>query len=413
MWKKGELVWVSLNPSDPWVPGRILDPCEPLGILVSFFDLMKPRYVPKPCLRSFDRDFETLVEDSLRFRRFVNRALQTHFWHISFGLWCSCQPPIDSPYLDRGYSLPCSPPLSSDSALSFVREMAVSRRVPLRRLAETNGSTAQILSFRRYAVDLNRSESVYEESDSNSARLATLERHATTRPLARCAKLMDSAEEQDWYLDPSNNSSDLSLRDPLPKDIHCCSVDKVVQSWNPRSPVISSDPCVMKACATMARRVETDVQVEEEHKSAVEELEDRNEKDVEDEKGHSETSDKEDETSKREEEVETENLNCSVREDGEAEKLQDTIDEEAGVETSDGECGDEEEEEEKAEESRSNKKVDLRKMTLGEWFEFMEVHVQKQIVEETEKMFELMRSKALRVDQYIAEQKQAMGKGSV
>ena len=224
---------------------------------------------------------------------------------------------------------------------------------------------------------------------------------------------MDSAEEQDWYLDSSNNSSDLSLRDPLPKDIHCCSVDKVVQSWNPRSPVISSDPCVMKACATMARRVETDVQVEEEHKSAVEELEDRNEKDVEDEKGHSETSDKEDEASKREEEVETENLNCSVREDGEAEKLQDAIDEEAGVETSDGECGDDEEEEEKAEESRSNKKVDLRKMTLGEWFEFMEVHVQKQIVEETEKMFELMRSKALRVDQYIAEQKQSMGKGSV
>ncbi|KAH0852736.1 hypothetical protein HID58_069569 [Brassica napus] len=50
-------------------------------------------------------------------------------------------------------------------------------------------------------------------------------------------------------------------------------------------------------------------------------------------------------------------------------------------------------------------------MTLGEWFKFMEVHVQKQIVEETEKMLELMRSKALRVDQYIAEQKQAMGKG--
>ncbi|CAN7019339.1 hypothetical protein IGI04_021490 [Brassica rapa subsp. trilocularis] len=410
MWKKGELVWVRLNPSDPWIPGRILDPSEPLGILVSFFDLMKPRYVPKPCLRSFDRDFETLVEDSLRFRRFVNRALQTHFWHISFGLWCSCQSPIDSPYLERGYSLPCSPPLSSDSALSFVREMAVSRGVPLRRLAETNGSTAQILSFRRYAVDFNRSESVYEE-------------------VIESAKLMDSAEEPDWYLDSSNNSSDLSLRDPLPKDIHCCSVDKVVQSWNTRSPLISSDSSVMKACGAMARvsnheGVETGVQVEEEHKSAVEELEDRNDG-VEDEKGHSETSDKEDETSKREEEVETESRNNNsrlveeedlswcVREDGEAEKLQDTIDEEAGVETSDGECGDEEEEEEKAEESRSNKKVDLRKMTLGEWFEFMEVHVQKQIVEETEKMFELMRSKALRVDQYIAEQKQSMGKGSV
>ncbi|KAF2592132.1 hypothetical protein F2Q70_00042537 [Brassica cretica] len=131
---------------------------------------------------------------------------------------------------------------------------------------------------------------------------------------------------------------------------------------------------------------------------------------------------KEDETSKREEEVEIdsrnstlvgeEDLNCSIREDGEAEKLQDTIDKEAGVETSEGECGDDEEEE-KAEESRSNKKVDLRKMTLGEWFKFMEVHMQKQIVEETEKMFELMRSKALRVDQYIAEQKQAMGKGRV
>ncbi|WZY97121.1 hypothetical protein YC2023_069450 [Brassica napus] len=252
MWKKGELVWVRLNPSDSWIPGRILDPSEPLGILVSFFDLMKPRYVPKPCLRSFDRDFETLVADSLRFRRFVNRALQTHFWNISFGLWCSCQPPIDSPYLERGYSLPCSPPLSSDSALRFVREMAVSRRVPLRRLAETNGSTAQILSFRRYSVGLNRSESVYEE-------------------VIESAKLMDGVEEPDWYLDPSNNmdciddmvsmfpdadvdnSSDLSLRDPLPKDIHCCSVDKLVQSWNTRSPLISSDSSVMKACGTMAR----------------------------------------------------------------------------------------------------------------------------------------------------------------
>lgn len=155
-------MWVRLNPSDSWIPGRILDPSEPFGILVSFFDLMEPRYVPKPCLRSFDRDFETLVEDSLRFRRFVNRALKTHFWNISFGLWCSCQSPIDSPYLDREISLPLSP-LSSDSALSFVREIAVSRRVPLRILAETNSSTAQILSFKRYAVDFNRSESFYEQ----------------------------------------------------------------------------------------------------------------------------------------------------------------------------------------------------------------------------------------------------------
>ncbi|CAF2081791.1 hypothetical protein HID58_020947 [Brassica napus] len=250
MWKKGELVWVRLNPSDSWIPGRILDPSEPLGVLVSFFDLMEPRYVPKPCLRSFDRDFETLVADSLRFRRFVNRALQTHFWNISFGLWCSCQPPIDSPYLERGYSLPCSPPLSSDSALSFVREMAVSRGVPLRRLAETNGSTAQILSFRRYSVGLNRSESVYEE-------------------VIESAKLMDGVEEPDWYLDPSNNMDCIydmvsmfpetedadvdNSSDPLPKDIHCCSVDKLVQSWNTRSTVILSDSSVMKACGTMAR----------------------------------------------------------------------------------------------------------------------------------------------------------------
>ncbi|KAJ0232490.1 hypothetical protein HA466_0289880 [Hirschfeldia incana] len=121
---------------------------------------------------------------------------------------------------------------------------------------------------------------------------------------------------------------------------------------------------------------------------------------------------KEDETSKREEEVEIDSRNS--KEDGEAENLLATIDEKAGVETSDGECDDEEEE--KPEESRSDKKVDLRKMTLGEWFKFMEVHVQKQIVEETEKMFELMRSKALRVDQLYCralEKKQAKGKRSV
>ncbi|RID57014.1 hypothetical protein BRARA_F00421, partial [Brassica rapa] len=139
---------------------------------------------------------------------------------------------------------------SSDSALSFVREMAVSRRVPLRRLAETNGSTAQILSFRRYSVGLNRSESVYEE-------------------VIESAKLMDGVEEPDWYLDPSNNmdciddmvsmfpeTEDADVdngSDPLPKDIHCCSVDKLVQSWNTRSTVILSDSSVMKACGTMAR----------------------------------------------------------------------------------------------------------------------------------------------------------------
>ncbi|KAF8105874.1 hypothetical protein N665_0152s0012 [Sinapis alba] len=340
MWKKGELVWVRLNPSDSWIPGRILDPSEPLGFFVSFFDLMKPRYVPKPCIRSFERNFGTLVADSWRYRHFVNSALQTHFWNISFGLWCSCQPPIDSTYLDREIPLPCSP-LSSDSALGFVREIAVSQRVPLRRLAETNSSTAQILSFKRYTLDFERSESVYEE-------------------VRESAKLMDRVADPDWYLDPSykmdciddmvsmfpetedadlDESSDLSLRDPLPKDIHCCSVDKLAQSWNTRSHVISSNSSFVKACGTMARtsnleevvNFETDIQGEE-HNSAVEELEDRNdrveeenknEKDVEDKKGHSETSDKEDETSKREEVVEIdsrnstlvgeENLNCIVR----------------------------------------------------------------------------------------------------
>ncbi|CAN6927378.1 unnamed protein product [Brassica oleracea] len=383
MWKKGELVWVRLNPSDSWIPGRILDPSEPFGILVSSRFLLRPNVIT---LRS------KALSPKLRLR-FRNSGCRF------------VEPPIDLPYLDREISLPLSP-LSSDSALSFVREMAVSRRVPLRRLAETNGSTAQILSFKRYAVDFNRSEYVYEQ-------------------VIESAKLMDRAEEPHWYLDLV---SYLSLRDPLPKDIHCCSVDKVVQSWNTRSPVISSDPSVMKACGTLARVSihegvdETDVQVEEEHKSAVEELEDRNDHVEKENKNEKDVEDEKDETSMREEEVEIdsrnstlvgeEDLNCSIREDGEAEKLQDTIDKEAGVETSEGECGDDEEEE-KAEESRSIKKVGLRKMTLGEWFKFMEVHVQKQIVEETEKMLELMRSKALRVDQYIAEQKQAMGKGRV
>ncbi|CAH8321807.1 unnamed protein product [Eruca vesicaria subsp. sativa] len=401
MWKKGELVWVRLNPSDSsWIPGRILDPSEPFGILVSFFDLLEPSYVPKLCLRSFERDFETLVADSWRYRHFVNRALQTHFSNISFGLWCSCQRPwIDSPYLDREISV-LGTPLSSVSALGFVREMAVSRRVSLRRLVETNSSTAQILSFMRYTVDFNLSESVYEQ-------------------VRECARLVDRVEEPDLCLDPSNKmdcivdlvppmfphtSNDLSLGDPIPKDIHRCSVDKVVQSWNPV--INNSDSSVMKACATMARvstpkesvNFETNVQVEE-HKSAVEELEDRNdeveeenknEKDVEDEKGHSETSDKEDdEASKREDEVEIESRNSTLVEEENlnlAEKLQNRVDdcksEEARLETSGGECDDEEQ---KAEESRINKKVDLKIMTLGEWFKSMEVHVQKWIVEKTEK----------------------------
>ncbi|XP_009134668.1 FHA domain-containing protein At4g14490 isoform X1 [Brassica rapa] len=123
------------------------------------------------------------------------------------------------------------------------------------------------------------------------------------------------------------------------------------------------------------------------------------------------TSDKDDETSKK---VEIELGKSALGEDGEAENLQDAVEEsvEAGVETSDGEC-DEEEEEKAEQESRNEKnveKVDLEKMTLGDWFEYMKVYMRKKIVDETEEMIEGMRAKSRRVHQYIAEQKQAQGK---
>ena len=109
-----------------------------------------------------------------------------------------------------------------------------------------------------------------------------------------------------------------------------------------------------------------------------------------------------------------EDMNCSVGEFGEAENLQDAIDkerdcnrDEAVTETS----------EEKAEEGSRNEKkvekVDLEKMTLGDWFEYMKVHLRKHIVDETEMMIEDMRSKSLRVRHHIAEQKQAKEEGSV
>lgn len=180
-----------------------------------------------------------------------------------------------------------------------------------------------------------------------------------------------------------------------------------------------------------------------EQKSVVEEMEARNksvEGDKEDERGVSEPSDKEDEAPKRveiesrkstlgEEDVEEdkenekedvtdtsdkddqtskkvevesgksslgeEDLNCSVKEDGEEENLPDT---------SDGGC-DEEEEEKSEQESRNVEKVDLEKMTLGDWFKYMEVYLRKKIVDETEEMIEGMRAKSRRVHQYIAEQK--------
>ncbi|CAG7878558.1 unnamed protein product [Brassica rapa] len=157
-----------------------------------------------------------------------------------------------------------------------------------------------------------------------------------------------------------------------------------------------------------------------EQKSVVEEMESRNEDVEEDEKGRIETCDKVDEASKMLEQVEIESRKSTLGEDGEAENLQDEVEEEgdcksneAVIETSDGGC----EEEGKAEQgSRNDKnveKVDLEKMTLGDWFEYMKVHLRKQIVDKTEMMIEDMRSKSLRVRHHIAEQKQAKEEGSV
>ncbi|KAL0691881.1 hypothetical protein Bca4012_091560 [Brassica carinata] len=207
--------------------------------------------------------------------------------------------------------------------------------------------------------------------------------------------------------------------------------------------------------------------------SVVEEMEARNEdaeedkeseKDVGEGKGCSETSDKENESveqveveSRKSAIVGEEDLNCSVREDVETENFQEERDskgEEGGVETSKmveqveiksrnsavvgeedlsysvredgvtenlqeekdskGEEGRVETSDGKAEQGSSNEKnvekVDLEKMTLGDWFEYMKVHLRKQIVDETEKMIEDMRSKSLRVRHHIEEQKQAKGK---
>ncbi|CAE5965854.1 unnamed protein product [Arabidopsis arenosa] len=161
--------------------------------------------------------------------------------------------------------------------------------------------------------------------------------------------------------------------------------------------------------------------------------------DIEEENGNEEgcsersddKCDKEDERvgdgSKRVEQVEIElrkkstlgkdDLNCTVREDGETENLQENEEEchekeseckveEAGIATLDDGC-----DEEKVEQGWSNKnvervEVDLGKMKLRDWFEAIEVQLPKQIIEETEKMIEPMRSKSMRVHKHIAEQKE-------
>lgn len=161
-------------------------------------------------------------------------------------------------------------------------------------------------------------------------------------------------------------------------------------------------------------------QIEQKPSKSVVEVEVRND-DVEDQRGCTERSDdkcdKEDERVEielRESTLGEEDINCSVREDGETENLQDTIDE--GRERKSEEERDDGCEEEKVEQESSNKnvekvEVDLKTMTLREFSKVLAAQLRKQMVEETEKLIEPMRSKSLRVHKYIAEQKESKGKG--
>lgn len=59
---------------------------------------------------------------------------------------------------------------------------------------------------------------------------------------------------------------------------------------------------------------------------------------------------------------------------------------------------------------KSGQFPDFSKMSLREWFDYMEVYLPKQITDETEKLIAEMRTKAQHVREYVAEQKKQKGK---
>lgn len=60
--------------------------------------------------------------------------------------------------------------------------------------------------------------------------------------------------------------------------------------------------------------------------------------------------------------------------------------------------------------SGNEKWPDLEKMNLGEWFDFLEVQLPKQVIDATEEMIDSMRHKAERLREYIIQQKNDKGK---